>query len=187
MTENHAYEVGRILKGISRKVAYKFLTKTAEEIESDLWVTVLEEELKHGKELDNSLIATICYRQIIDMQRHDMKRNASSFEEILETEEGEESSSSQSDEMHSGSRFDSDVMVKDLFKIFPAGSKERIFLEFWGESSGALRSNHIKSEKFTESELAKLLGYAGTASGGYKKFRDKMRTYVASYFMIERG
>lgn len=186
MTKTNEREVKLVsmIRGIAQRCSYKFFDLSIEEIEQELWVNLLEREAAEGREFDLNLAARVCYNKIVDMQRYGSHRNHSSLDRMLEfTEEEDCSFGAQSEEYSSD--FTSKVMIEDLFKLFPKGSKERVFLEFWSTYSG-VKDFGIPVGSAPESELARLLGYAGTASGGYKRFRNKMRNFVAIYFEVER-
>lgn len=199
MAESRVSSMNDVIQGIARRSAHKFFTKSAEELAQELWVTVLEKEASAGCEFDLDLVAKICYDKIVDIQRYDSRRNTISLDPLRYETQGEESTSDSlrmeplwetiSAELISGSKFEEKVVVDDLFKIFPEGSKERLFLEFWGTATGVkdfgIQGTGKYEDGFTESSLAKMLGYAGTASGGYKKFRSKMRNFVAVYFDLD--
>ena len=204
MTEDRVNLINDIVFGIARRSAYKFKTKDVDEIAQDLWVHILEKENSLGQELDLDLIAKICYDRIVDIQRYDMRRNAISFEEKFENTKFVNANAHWAcrDEYEDFKNLDKcfysesaescidRMAMDDLFKIFPEGSKERTFLEFWATATEVkdfgIRGEGKYQDGYTESDLAHKLGYAGTASGGYKSFRKKMRNFVAIYFDVSR-
>lgn len=177
--------IDSIIQGIAKRSAYKFKTKSVEDISQDLWVKILEKEDKYDKELDLDLIAKICYDEIVSMQRYEMRRNHISLESLNEEGDDENinpcwSSHYDTPEIHCDKS-----VLRDLFKIFPKDSREYIFLEYWANASGYFDSG-IKglgtyNEGFTEKDLAKRLGFASSTSGGYTKFRRKIRVFVHEY------
>lgn len=178
--------IDSILQGIARRSAYKFKDKSVEDISQDLWVKILEKEEKEGRELDLDLIAKICYDEIINMQRYEIRRNHLSLNDIEETSEESEGSN-----LCWCSRYDTPEaycekeILKDLFKIFPRDSREYIFLEYWANATGFLDTGVVGrgtyNEGFTEKDLAKRLGFASSTSGGYTKFRHKFRILIHEY------
>lgn len=196
-TNERVNQMNDIISGIAKRSAYKFLTKSAEEISQELWLHILEKEAERGEELDLDLIAKMCYDKIVDIQRFDARRNSVSFDQLFERfaaeyEHDHRSNEGSEDlrELRNGTFVQPDnlkkIMVDDLFKIFPEGSKERLFLEYWGTASGVkdfgIRGQGKYGDGYTESDLAHMLGYSGTSSGGYKSFRKKMRVFVIEYF-----
>lgn len=177
-----------IILGIARRSAYKFKTKTVDELSQELWVTVLEKERKVDHDLDFDLIAKICYDKVVDLQRYESRRNCISIEELMvKEEEDEKLLKPTTSRVKLYSKFEdpdniTKTLLKDLINIFPKDSKERTFLEYWSSSVGFMDYDVDGNGKFnggyTESDLAHKLGYSGTSSGGYKKFRSKMRTLV---------
>lgn len=193
-TPERVQQMNDVISGIAKRSAYKFLTKSSEELAQELWLHILEKEATFGEELDLDLIAKMCYDKIVDIQRFDARRNTTSFDELFEVPEHSncitEEYHQDCCELRTGTFVQPDnlkkIMVDDLFKIFPEGSKERLFLEYWGTASGVkdfgIRGNGKYEDGYTESDLAHKLGYSGTSSGGYKSFRKKMRVFVIEYF-----
>lgn len=187
-TKDRFNTVNDIIQGISFRTAYKFKTKTVDELSQELWVTVLEKERKAGYDLDLDLVARICYDKIVDLQRYESRRNYISIEELMLKEEEERLlRKPTTSRVKLYSKFEdpdnvTKILLKDLIDMFPEGSKERTFLEYWSTSSRFtdydIEGNGKFNGGYTESDLAHKLGYAGTSSGGYKKFRSKMRTLV---------
>lgn len=190
MPDNKTYqqELVKMIKGIAKKVSPKLFSRDTEDIEQDLWVKVLEAEKRKGHQLDLNLAAKICYDYVKDMIDYDMRRNHLSSDSI----EGTSDSEDQSGDKIIGATQDkgnyaSDIDLKDLYNKFPEGSKERIFLDFWGNKSGAVPNTNVIPEKsrendgYTEGALAKMLGFASASSGGYRRFRDKMKGIISDY------
>lgn len=184
-TPERVQQMNDVITGIAKRSAYKFLTKNAEELAQELWLHILEKESERGYELDLDLVAKMCYDKIVDIQRFDARRNAISFDSLFETQDEDEEGKVTPDAFVQPDNLNK-ILVDDLFKIFPEGSKERIFLEYWGTASGVrdfgIRGKGKYGDGYTESDLAHMLGYSGTSSGGYKSFRKKMRVFVIEYF-----
>lgn len=169
--------VNNIITGVARRVAYKFKGLDVDDISQELWLHILTTEDRKGCQLDDDLIAAICYREIVSLQRHEMLRNHYSLEVLIETSDwGQEDSSSLEEE----------IMIKDLYNLFPEGSKEREFLEYWGTYSRVRDGDYISdgkyNEGFSETDLSKRLGFGDSAHRGYRNFRKEMRKFVAEYF-----
>lgn len=200
-TQERINSMNDIIVGIARRSAYKFKTRSAEDLAQELWVKILEKEGRLGYELDLDLIAHICYDAIVDIQRYDMKRNTYSLDEILERCAAKESGRSnkvndQSDDpwttgtqMFSAKIEDTDdvnrILIDELLKVFPKGSKESFFLEYWSTASGykdyGIDGKGKNCDGFTESDLARQLGFPGTGSYAFKSFRRKMREFVREF------
>lgn len=188
-TPERVNQMNDVISGIAKRCAYKFLTKTSEELAQDLWLHVLEKEASSGKELSLDLIAKICYDKIVDIQRFDARRNSTSLDQLFNiSDDNDESSDPLKCDSFAQPDDTSRIMVEDLFNLFPEGSKERLFLEYWGTASGVhdfgIKGDGKHNDGYTESDLAHKLGYAGTASRGYKHFRDKMRVVVIEFLDI---
>lgn len=183
MTRKHEEELTRIIHGIALREAYKVFSRSVEEIEQSLWIYILEEELKKG-ELDGNLVADICYKKIVDMIRYDMNRNSVDIND--ETfDESEVENVALHSKFESSSNYELKIMVQELMKKFPEGSKERIFLDFWAtyadlEDHG-YDTRGSKRQPSPENQLAYYLGYANSGSCGYRSFRNKMREFVKNY------
>lgn len=199
-SEERVNTVNDIITGIARRSAYKFKTKDVDELVQELWIKVLEEENKKNNELDLNLIAKMCYNKIVDIIRHDCVRNSVSFDELFGMEDGSSeeeykvscraggTGNLDKEEFYTRPAEDQvdRLYVKSLLELFPEGSKERIFLEFWATKSNVkdykVQGTGIKEDGFTEGSLAKSLGYAGSYSSGYTNFRKKMKNYILIYF-----
>lgn len=189
---NNTKDVNDIIQGIARKSAYKFSPKgeydkkTEEELVQELWVTVLEKEEQKGHELDPDLIAKICYDKITDMQRYNARRNHYSIDQMIETsEDGEDNDFTVSHDQSTEKQVEENDRIQGLLNHFEEGSREKLFIEYWLSSTGfydLVKGEGKQNGGYTESDLASKLGYAGTASGGYKKFRNKMRNFIREYF-----
>lgn len=168
-----------IIQGIARRNAYKFKDKSVEDISQDLWLKILSKEKDLGHDLDLDLIAKVCFDEIVDMQRYESRRNHYSLESLMENDSDFRSTSFEDPDDCNR------MIIKDLFKIFPKNSKEYIFLEYWANASGYFDSG-IEGEGqfcggYVEKDLAKKLGYPSSNSNGYRRFRNKMRIFVAEY------
>lgn len=192
-TQERVNQMNDLITGIARRSAYKFLTKDAEELAQDLWLHVLEKEEDKGEELDLDLIAKICYNRIVDIQRFDARRNSISLDQLFESVcngDYENDDSEDFRDLRPGAFSQPDnlnkILINDLFNSFSKGSKERLFLEYWATATGfkdfGIHGDGTYGDGYTESDLARKLGYAGTSSGGYKSFRHKMRTVVIGFF-----
>lgn len=200
-TQERVNSMNDIIVGIARRSAYKFKTRSAEDLAQELWVKILEKEERLGYDLDLDLIAHICYDTIVDIQRYDMKRNSYSLDEILErcaaVESGHSSKTdNQSDDpwttgtqIFSGKIESTDnvnrILIDELLKVFPEGSKERFFLEYWSTAvryrDYGIDGGGKNCDGFTESDLARQLGFPGTGSYAFKSFRRKMREFVKEF------
>lgn len=194
MTDERFKEVNSIIKGIAKKSASKMYSRDEEDLVQDLWVKVLETEKRKGQELEPNLVARVCYDYIKDLIDYDQRRNHTTVDYSgtgdIETET--------SDTDFLGVKSDrgeyaSEIMLKDLYNKFPEGSKERIFLDFWGNASGAMPNNRAippasrTQDGYTENNLAKMLGYASQSSGGYRKFKNKMRQIISDYYDLNQS
>lgn len=193
-------QMNDLITGIARRSAYKFQKRTLQDIVQDLWITALEKEKAMNEELDLDLLAKICYDRIVDLLRYDSYRNHMSFDQLFGQGDlpsfidyREDCSSTGGSILKncyepSAEKVAEAESVKEIFELFPIGSKERQFLEYWStyanvEDFGVVGEG-CYNEGFTESDLAHKLGYSGTSSGGYKSFRKKMRNFVTVYFDI---
>lgn len=190
-TTEYQDKLASLIKGIAKKVSYKLYSRDPEDIEQDLWVKVLSTMKKKGvDQLDLNLVARICYDYVKDMIDYDQRRNHISVD-LSGTEDTDETSSEVINSLTDKGNHDSDIMIQDLYNQFPEGSKERIFLDFWGNESGAMPNTNVlppstrSNDGFSENALAQMLGYASASSGGYRKFRDRMKTIISNYFNTE--
>lgn len=194
MNDERFNKLNSLIKGIAKRSAYKMYSRSEEDLAQDLWVKVLETEKRKGKELDLDLVAKICYDYIKDLIDYDQRRNhiAMDLSGTGDSETDFEDSDFVGIERDSGN-YASDVMLKNLYDRFPEGSKERIFLDFWGNASGAMPNDRAippstrSNNGYSEQALAKMLGYAGQSSGGYRKFKDKMKKIISDYYGLNKN
>lgn len=187
--KNYQEELAKMIKGIAKKASYKLFSRDLDDIEQDLWVKVLETEKRKGHQLDLNLAAKVCYDYIKDMIDYDQRRNHSTVD-LSGTEDNEISDNDFLGTLSDKGNYEVDLMLKDLYDKYPKGSKERIFLDFWGNESGAMPNTDAipdssrTNDGYTENALAKMLGYASQSSGGYRKFKDKMIQIIKDYYEI---
>lgn len=180
MDEKRAQEIASMIRGIALKASKQLFDRTPDDIEQDLWVKFLETEKKKGHELDLPLIARISWDYVKDMIDYDIRRSHSTVDlsgtsdqyDALQDDEGDFLG------LRVDGDFDKDIALNDLYDKFPdPKSKERIFLDFWGNASGAHPNNNPyalppesrKQGGYTEAKLAKLLGYPeDQGSAGYR-------------------
>lgn len=181
-------ELAQMIKGIAQKASKSLYSRSTEDIEQDLWVKVLETEARKGHELDLNLAGRVCWDYVNDMKDYDQRRNHFTTDFSGSDESGEGSDSDFIGAHADKGNYDSDVALDGLFNMFPEGSKERMYLDFWGNETNARPNKNAippssrKNDGFTEDALAKMLGYSSMSSGGYKKFRDKMRGIISDYY-----
>lgn len=193
MNNERFNELNSLIKGIAKRSAYKMYSRSEEDLVQDLWVKVLDTEKRKGEELDLNLVARICYDYIKDMIDYDQRRNHMSADLSGSDEDDEYADTDFLGLKRDNGNYVSDIMLKDLYNRFPEGSKERIFLDFWGNASGAMPNSRVvpnstrSNDGYSEQALAKMLGYSGQSSGGYRKFRNKMKDLIADYFGLKEN
>lgn len=193
MNNERFNELNSLIKGIAKRSAYKMYSRSEEDLVQDLWVKVLDTEKRKGEELDLDLVARICYDYIKDMIDYDQRRNHLTTDLSGSDEDDEYADTDFLGLKRDNGNYVSDIMLKDLYNRFPEGSKERIFLDFWGNASGAMPNNRVvpksnrSNDGYSEKALAKMLGYSGQSSGGYRKFRNKMKDLIADYFGLKEN
>lgn len=187
---NYQEELASMIKGIAKKASRQLFSRDTEDIEQDLWVKVLETEKRKGGPLDLRLAGKVCWDYVKDMIDYDQRRNHYNVD-LSGTEDNEQADNDFLGLMADKGNYVSDIMVKDLFNQFPIGTQERLFLDFWGNASGAMPNDRAvpppnrSNDGYSESSLAKMLGYASASSGGYRKFRDKMKKIISSHFGLQ--
>lgn len=200
LTEGSDYDKSfyDMVKGIARKASNKLPNRDTDDIEQDLWVKILDAEERKGKSLDPGLAAKICWDYITDMQRQDIRRQSHiamdvdpEFIDYLDTsdsdDEGGKSAPSPVGAKRDNGDYLADIAIRDLYDRFPIGSKERMYLDFWGNATDVMPNDRMvpdasrQKDGYSENTLAKMLGYASQASGGYRKFKKKMQDIVRDY------
>lgn len=199
-TQERVNSMNDIIVGIARRSAYKFKTLSAEELAQELWIKILEKEEKMGQDLDLDLIAHICYDYIVDLQRYNMRRNSISLDElILHRVANDESENKRKDDEYEinkifGTKTEDPgnlnrILIEDLLKVFPENSKEKFFLEYYCTATGykdfGIEGHGKNCEGYTESDLAKQLGFPGTGSYAFKRFRREMREFIKEFLGLD--
>lgn len=200
MTKERESEISKIINGISRGYGSKrVFSMDTEDLSQQLWVIILNEEQKKQKELDFNLIARICYMAINYIARSDCRKprvdsldynwnsvfddNKTNYFEQCDKKSGTIPIKEDEDLTHK-------ILIKDLLNYFPLGSKERTYIDFWASYIGIrdtyrpVDSNKYK-DGFSENRLAIELGFPGTGSASYKKFRNNMRKFISKFLGLD--
>lgn len=167
-----------IITGIARRSCHKFKGLSVEDISQSLWLKVLEVENKLNYSLDLNFVARICYDYIVDLQRYEMKRNSYSLESIVESPEW---SHSPSDDI----TVEDELVVNELLSVFPEESPEGIFLRYWLTAADVKDFGYEPSTsqgRYTENEIAQILGFNNSSHRGYRRLRHVVREVVLKYF-----
>lgn len=183
-------EISDLIKKIASKASKVLYSRDKEDVEQDLWVKFLETEKRKGYELDLPLIAKICWDYVNDMRDYDQRRNHTSLDFSGSDDDSEFADSEFIGASQDKGDYYNKVNLDNLYSKYPVGSKERIYLDFWGNASGAYPNldpsatpEHNRSnDGYSENSLARLLGYASSSSQGYRKFRDYMKKEIKDYF-----
>ena len=152
----------------------------AEELEQELWMQILEYNHKNGKLPDYKLAKTICNNTLVDLTRKGVRRNHLSYDFDEEGDRAEW-------EQDLSQNIESDAELNDFLSNFPEGSKERTFFDFYLAKSGAKDTGIVpeltrSEDGYTDSNLAKMLGFKGTGDRGWKRFRSEMKELARDYF-----
>lgn len=196
LTESNDYDQSfyDMVKGIARKASKKLFDRDVDDIEQDLWVKILEvEERKGGKPLDPSLAAKICWDYVADMQRQDIRARdhvALSMDSDLldDLDTDQEGGVNPVGGQRDRGDYDSMLKIHELYDKFPIGSKERTYLDFWGNASGVMPNDRAVpeltptgQERYSENTLAKMLGFASQADRQYRRFKRNMQDIIRDH------
>lgn len=146
----------------------------------ELWMKVLEYRKKYGKMPDYALTKKMCHDDLVDMTRKGLHRNSLSYDY---DEDGDRSEYTVD---HSRS-IESEAEINELANMFPKGSKERTFIDFYLAKAGAKDTGVTPEitrteDGYTDSNLAKMLGFKGTGDRGYKRFKSYMIDLIKDYY-----
>lgn len=151
-----------------------------EDLTQELWMKLLEYNKKYGKMPDYALAKQICHNALVDITRKGMHRNHLSME--LDSE-GDRASWEQD--------YNQDVVpdseLNSLVDMFPEGSKERLYIDFYLAKSGVKDTGVVPEmsrteDGYTDNNLAKMLGFSGSSDKKWRKFRDKMKEIITDYY-----
>lgn len=167
---------------------WSYINKTAnnnlkaDDMIQDLWVEILEYQYKYGKLPDYALAKKICQNSLVDMTRKGLHRNALSLDA---DEEGDRASWNV--DTKGITDIVSEVELDELADMFEKGTPERTYIDFYLEKA-SLRDTGVTPEEtrqqggYTDSALAKMLGYKGTGDRGWKVFSRKMKEIISDYY-----
>lgn len=192
-TDSYQKDLANLIKGVALKASKQLYSRDYEDIEQDLWVKVLEAEKRKGHQLDLNLVGKICWDYVKDMIDYDQRRNhySTDFSGTGNDENTEFADTNFIGAKADTGEYEPEITLKDLYSQFPEGSKERIYLDFYGNLSGAMPNTRVVPETnrnndgFSENNLAKMLGFSNSSSSGYKKFRDKMKSIISDYYNLK--
>lgn len=171
-----------------RKLGRDDLKVHVEDLIQEIWIKLLEVIKESNKLPTVSYIRQLCHGTLVDWTRKGTRDYHLSYDY------DPEGNRSEWEEDPFSKNFVKDAEVKDLLNMFPKGSKERTYIEFYLSKAGVdiegaktidvedkFRSNY---GGYTDSALAKLLGFKGTADRGWKRFRDQMKGIISDYYGI---
>lgn len=190
MTNEMVERIMPICKGIAQRSSSKFLdiaTMGEEDILQNLLLHIYLQQLKTEDIIDLPLVAVMCYKHVIDMQRKTYRISNNEIPCTFNTDTEDEGEKVDPSAYVSDNSLSANperlIIIREMFNSFEKGSKEDTYLRFWGVKEGIIDDPSFDDcKKFTEDELAKKLGYPSVSSGGYKMFREKMRKWTERYF-----
>jgi len=213
-TENFDYVSSweNIIKIWANKAArtdgqYALYNRDYEDIYQELWVKILEaQKSKEGTEEDlrrednQNKVNTICKLSVIDMKRKDQVRNKEYTVDFTDTGSDEEDSEGYNPYASlraMGFQYDTPDQIDlidwhNFVEQFPEDSKERRYLDFWATFTGVdpttknIPPKTYKNDGWTRENIAKMLGWADSSSGGYRAFEEKMWKLIADYFGFKK-
>lgn len=164
----------------------------ADDMYQDCWMSILEYSKKYGKLPDYALAKTMAHRRIVDTLRKEYGSNAHfSIDTASSGDDYESDHNTWLTDNDNTDEFYADL--KELRSMFPKGSKERKYLNFYIAKAGF--SNEGEDEEdvitpevtknyggYTDSNLAWYLGFGGTSSYKWKVFRDNMKRIISDYY-----
>jgi DNA-directed RNA polymerase specialized sigma24 family protein len=192
--ESKMEEFRKIVKGVAKKYASKYVDR--EDLEQELWVTTLELiQSKGGDEnLDGDLVARSCLNKAVDFYRYGRRRVDTSRKMLEDWEMDDEEHSSKEDSQILYSNFQTGFdasLIRDVIELFPEGSRERKYvvtkLYMYGDidTSENLPDELEIPEKDTEVSVLHMLGYTGkTISPSWIKTKKQILRKVYDYLGI---
>lgn len=151
-----------------------------EEAIQELWMKLLEYRKEKGKMPDYALAKKMCQNLLVSITRNGIPRNHASYDYDEEGDRAEW----EIDHVHN---VESDAEINELANMFPKGSKERLFIDFYLAKSGAKDTGVTPKitrteDGYTDSNLAKMLGFKGTGDRAYKRFKSQMLDIIKDYY-----
>jgi hypothetical protein len=185
LTSEDVEEINGIIKTIAARWNSQLFSRDYEDIVQDLWEKVLS-TLKR-KDIDKPLLWKICRDAVKDMIDYDQRRNHMSLDN--DNTSTDDSNDFFVQALQDKGDYLPDLMIKDLFNQYKKGTPERLFLDFYGNASGAYPNDDAvpADGKYNEENLAKMLGFPSHASSRYRKFRSKMRDEISEFLDCNYG
>lgn len=188
--EENMEQFKRIVEGVARK--YKSIYVDREDLESELWIVVLEKIRDFGgaDKVDPRFIARCCYNKAVDFYRYSRRRKDSSarlIEEMGEDEDSEIESKIPHSSFESG--YDR-VVIKEIVDLFPEGSRERKYIVTKLYMYGEISENDGLPDELempagdTEADVLKLLGYNSRYPASWGKLKYQIRDTIYRYLGI---
>lgn len=185
-------EVKKIVEGVARKYTSKWLDR--EDLEQDLWVSVLELINKCGgiEHVDLRLIAKHCYNRAVDSYRYNRRRYDSKVRLIDESEsdDGDYSAggAEQAQYFTAKSRTGYDeIVLKEVIELFPEGSRQRKYVVAKLYSYGEIDETTGISDRLelpegdNEADFLKLIGFNSRYPASWGKMKYEIREKIYRY------
>lgn len=180
-----------IVKGVARKYTSKWVDR--EDLEQDLWVRVLTLINDCGgiENVDESLVARVCYNKAVDSYRYSRRRyeancqfiEGSAFDGDDDEEGGKDNGLDYFDSIYNSLPSAQNILFfKEVIDLFPKDSKERKYVILKLVTYGVVDISFLDAsdreiyeipEGDTEADYIKCLGYKSHCPGSWTcKKRD---------------
>ena len=189
ITDEQVKELDEMMRGIAyRKKSIIPREYTIDDIVSEFWVVAMNNINAMGS-IEKALIAKKCYSRLVDIVRESYKKSLFTMDSSILDRMG----NTEDDNCEYGSEFIendaedmmSEITIKDILSKFREGTNERKYLEFMIKyyTNVQVDDNPYRGGRIgaMDSYLSKMLGFAGEASGGYRKVRNKVKSMVTLY------
>lgn len=179
----------QIVKGVARKYAYGVSWIEQDDLEQDLWVKVLTliEDCGGIENVDEKLVANVCWNKAVDSYRYSRRRWDSKAQYIegsdnnLEMDNWDNMSKGMEDyfdALHSDKFIKAVdlILFKEVIDLFEVGSRERKYVVLKLVNGGVLDISHLDPwdralvaipDEETEAGYIHLLGYKSHCPGSW--------------------
>lgn len=195
--EQKMRKFSEIVHGVAKKYGYQVNWIEQDDLEQDLWVRVLSliDDCGGIENVDESLVARVCWNKAVDCYRYS-RRRWDSKAEYLEgsnlSDNGVDTRGDYFTDIHCDKFLKGIdlVMFKEVIDLFEVGSRERKYVVLKLINGGVLSASHLDPwdraliavpEEETEAGYIKLLGYKSHCPGSWTCKKRDIERIIREY------
>ena len=174
---------------LRNNLGHGLLSSDMDDVHQEVWSAIWQKAVAEGEYPVNQ-IAAITRNVLRDFIRKDIRANSITPQGYQDRVsfygtqgDDEEGGTSAAYDVPGDDDFERREKEQDFQRFldrYPEGTKEHTYIEYYLDK--AYREG---GKRYTDSELAQMLGWSGTSSGAWKAFKSKMQKEIADYFGYE--